>query len=79
MSKCVDINEQSGVGSIVCQCDNCCEKHKFNIKDNNIDYKACYDDLRSIRWITKSIGGQWYDFCSEECYQKFLEDKDEGL
>lgn len=33
------------------------------------------DTIDRFGWLTRNLNGDWYNFCCEECYQQFLEDR----
>lgn len=73
MSKEVQWGLIHGEGNIECECDQCGRDYSYPFEDGDIDFKSCQDELRSQGWSSKKINGEWYDFCCEECYKKFME------
>lgn len=63
-----------GEGTIECYCDQCDHNYSFEFEDGDIDYKACQEELKSYGWISRKIDGQWYDFCCEDCYYKYIKE-----
>lgn len=73
MSKNVEWNEEFGTGgTLVCTCDNCKKtvKYKFSKKP---DYKATQGKLKEKGWVARKLGEDWYDFCSDDCFDAFRE------
>ena len=72
MSKYVDWGLIHGEGDIICNCDNCdCEEdYAF---ENGPDFKNCQQYLRDLGWISRNVNEEWYDFCSEECFNEWKE------
>jgi len=73
MSKTVDRN----FGTISCECDNCGETAEIEF-DDTPNFKACQNELNKSGWTTAQIDGEWKDFCSEKCAEKFKKDLREG-
>lgn len=73
--KYVDWSPIYGEGDIVCACDQCGEEERFGFDDNNVDYAAAQKELHSIGWVSFKSRGKWYDFCCEECRDRFIKEK----
>lgn len=54
-----------------CYCDNS-SCGSFELVDEN-DFTNVNREIRALGWLIKNINGSWYDFCCEECYQKFMD------
>lgn len=72
MSKEIEWSELYGVGTIVCTCDNCSAEEKFDFEDNNPNFKAAQNLLRSIGWVSCKVNGEWRDFCCERCRNSYI-------
>ena len=51
-----------------CECDEC----GYSIIIDNTDYHDINEELRDDNWIIKKIGNRWYEFCSQDCYENFI-------
>jgi hypothetical protein len=74
MSKELTWNEEFGTGGkLDCMCDQCKKKvtYKFSKKP---DYKGTQSKLKAKGWIARKLGVDWYDFCCEDCFDKFREE-----
>lgn len=61
-----------------CQCDEC----GFETIIDSTDYSDINKQLKDDNWIIKKIGDYWHEFCSEECYEIFMNSeiiKKEGI
>lgn len=72
MSKDIDWSTTYGEGTIVCTCDNCHKEEEFDFEDNNPDYRSVQKQLFEKGWESLKISGIWYDFCCEECRNRFV-------
>ena len=61
-----------GEGTIECSCDACCNTYDYEFDNGYPDFKDCQEEIKEYGWFSKYINGDWYDFCSEECYRKWL-------
>ncbi len=73
MSKEVEWGLIHGEGEIVCTCDQCNADYSYDFDDGYPDYRAAQDEIRSMGWVSLKVGNEWYDFCSQECKQKFID------
>ena len=55
------------------QCDVICDECDDELRVDSLDYDVINDEMDSYGWIRRRVNGQWYDFCSRECYIKFLD------
>ena len=56
-----------------CDCPGCNESKIFSFDSDDIDSKLHRKILRENNgWITTKVNGEWRDFCSEECRNKFI-------
>ncbi len=60
-------NYKKGIATI--QCDSCGEEIGNDGFDGKPDFMGVIDDARKEGWIIKKIAGNWYHFCSGECYE----------
>lgn len=61
-----------------CQCDEC----GFELIIDSTDYSDINKQLKDDNWVIKKIGDYWHEFCSEECYEIFINSeniKKEGM
>lgn len=75
MSKNVEWGEVHGEGVIVSGCDECGKTDEYDFYDADDmgeNFKSCQSDIQKKGWISRKIDDEWYDFCCEACYQKFL-------
>lgn len=72
MSKNIDWGIIHGEGTIECECDQCGTGYSYDFEDSYPDFKSCQEELRESGWISRKINGEWYDFCCEECYHKYI-------
>lgn len=72
MSKEIEWSELYGVGTIVCTCDNCSAEENFDFEDNNPNFKAAQNLLRSIGCVSCKVNGEWRDFCCERCRNSYI-------
>ena len=71
MSKYCEWNEEFGTGGVLkCKCDYCGKQHNFKFKKHP-DYKEAQTKLKNKGWFARKLDGEWYDFCSDECFEKF--------
>lgn len=65
-------------GTVEYSCD-CCQKTvKFRFDDESSanNAKGQRDALRRKRgWITTKVNGNWHDFCSEPCRNKYIREQ----
>ena len=75
MSKYTDWSAIHGEGEVVCECDNCGYEERIEFDNGYPDYKEVQEELRSMGWESRKIGGEWGDYCCSECldsaYRKF--------
>ncbi len=74
MSKYVDWSPFYGEGDIVCECDQCGVEERFPFEDNYPDYAGAQKVLHEIGWQSMRSKGTWYDFCCEECRNRFIKE-----
>lgn len=71
-------NEQFGTGGVLhCTCDYCgkAKDYKFSKKP---DYRKVHETLKTKHnWLARKLGDNWYDFCSDKCFDKFREDDED--
>ena len=61
-------------GATPYRCD-CCgkvEKFRFDSEDEAFNYKKHRKILREHGWLATTVNGQWKDFCSEGCRNKYI-------
>ena len=75
MSKDVDWSPFYGEGEIVCRCDKCHREERFDFDDNHPDYAAAQRKLYGMGWLSFKSKDRWFDFCSEECRDRFIKEK----
>jgi ribosomal protein L31 len=51
-----------------CVCDEC----DYETTIDSTNYSDINEELRDNGWITRKINGEWHEFCSEECFKKYL-------
>lgn len=71
MSKDIDWGLAWGEGTIVCTCDKCGHYEEFEFEDGP-DFREVQDELKQRGWVSRKINGEWYDFCSKECYLAYV-------
>jgi hypothetical protein len=54
-------------GTLIMDCDNCSNEY---IAELATDYEDLNCEAKEEGWINRQINGEWYNFCSEECYEK---------
>lgn len=70
MSKTCVWNEEFGTGGkLECKCDQCGKQIDIKFKKHP-DYKGAYEKLKKKGWFARKCG-DWYDFCSDECFEEF--------
>ena len=59
-----------------CDCANCKKvvKIRFDSEEGAKDYKAERDILKKQGWNTTKVNGNFRDFCSEGCRNKYIRD-----
>jgi len=69
-----EIKHDQAPGRCSCwvQCDQC--DHAEYIPSS--DFSAINKELRDCGWIVKKINGQWKEFCSNECFVRYLYGED---
>ena len=56
-----------------CDCPGCSEERYFSFDSEEIDSKTHRKILREKEgWITTKVNGEWKDFCSEDCRNKYI-------
>lgn len=77
MSKNVDWNEGYGTGGkVIVECDQCHKTITKSFKDSH-PYKAGQKAMSEKGWIARKIDEVWYDFCCDECFNKFKNGDDD--
>jgi len=72
MSKYCKWNDEWGTGgTLECKCDQCKKQIDFKFKKSP-DYKGSQEKLKKQDWFSRKINEVWYDFCSKDCYDKFI-------
>ena len=64
-----------GKGVVICNCDFCMEQIEHEYDGGSPDYRGAQDTIESNGWISRKIRGSWYDFCCEEHYIRFIQEK----
>lgn len=57
--------------SIEVECDECGLEYIYDCFGDGPDFKGCQEEIKSAGWISRTIDGEWHDFCCQECYDKF--------
>ena len=71
MSKHCNWNEEFGTGGVLeCKCDHCGKTKKIKFKKHP-DYRDAQSRLKKEGWLARKLGDDWYDFCSDECFDEF--------
>lgn len=66
----VEWNEEFGTGgTVICICDNCKTEKKYKFKSH--PYREAMEKLKKTDWVSRKLGDDWYDFCSNECFDQF--------
>lgn len=74
MSKHCNWNPEFGTGGVLeCKCDKCGKTKKFKFTKHP-DYRDAHNRLKKIGWLARKLGDTWYDFCSDECFDKFRQE-----
>jgi len=55
-----------------CDCPVCKNSESFPFDSEEVGSKEHRAKLRKQGWLTTQVEGQWYDFCSESCRNKFI-------
>lgn len=57
-----------------CDCPGCNVHYSFPFtsEEEAKDSKKHRAELRKIGWITTKVNGDWHDFCSEACRNKYI-------
>lgn len=53
-------------------CDCCKKKERYRFDSEDIDYAGHRADLKSKGWIFTKVNGNWKDFCSEACRNRYI-------
>ncbi|MBR4889730.1 MAG: hypothetical protein IKU15_00240 [Clostridia bacterium] len=72
MAKNVEWNEEFGTGGKVEAICDCCGK-SLKYKFDKQPYKTASEKMKKRGWFSRKLGDDWYDFCSDECFDKFRE------
>lgn len=75
MGKTVEWNKEFGTGgTLVCRCDckSCSKTIKYKFKEKP-DFKGANTKLKEKGWINRMDREEWYNFCSHDCFDKFME------
>lgn len=55
-----------------CDCPGCHDKETYRFDSEEIDSKSHRADMRKKGWITTKVEGEWKDFSSEACRNKYI-------
>lgn len=61
-------------GEVVYTCDCCGKRAKFRFDCEDIDYRSQRKALKELGWVFTMVNGQWKDFDSEKCRNKYIRD-----
>lgn len=55
-------------------CDCYCDNNQCGSSEliSEVDYNEINRELRSLGWLIKNVNSSWNEFCSNECYEKFI-------
>ena len=38
-----------------------------------LDFYESVEEKKNNGWLSRTIEGDWYDFCSDDCYKEYLD------
>lgn len=65
----IDKDYTFGTCTISCDREGCSSDIVNDGFDGYPDFMGAIDDARKEGWIIKRIDGDWYHFCSQECFE----------
>jgi len=74
MSKEIEWSKFYGEGTVVCYCDTCQKEEQYDFDNNRPPYNEIQNELRKKGWLSCKVHGNWHDFCSEECRNKYIKE-----
>ena len=61
-----------GEGTIECYCDECGDNYSYEFCDGDVDFRDCQETIKEYGWISRKIDNEWFDFCCDECFYKYI-------
>lgn len=74
MSKSIEWNKEYGTGGVMTvKCDHCGKEvdFKFSKSPTREVYIGVNEKIKKKGWLIRKIGDDWYEFCSDECFDEF--------
>lgn len=65
-------------GEVICDCDGCNTQTILYFLYVSPGSKLINKTLKNRGWVQKKSSGDWYDFCSNQCYNNWLKENTKG-